>query len=166
MNQSPGVTNLLNYFDPFSELTRARRLPSTPAIRRPVALAMDAYRHGDEFRIDIDMPGVDPAAVELSVDRNILTIRAPRTESSVEGDKVVVAERPRGTFSRQLKLAESLDAGRISASYDRGVLTVTLPVAEAAKPRRVEVTVGTTPVAPVATEATTEPAEGDVAAAA
>jgi HSP20 family protein len=101
---------------------------------------MDAYRRGDQFLIHLDLPGVDPDAVELTVEQNVLTIKAERRFEPKEGDELVIAERPQGTFTRQLMLGESLDTDSLEADYDQGVLTLRIPVAEAAKPRRVEIT--------------------------
>ena len=124
--------------DPFQELDRLTR-QLTGAVTRP-AVPMDAYRKGDEFYVHFDLPGVDPDSIDLTVDRNVLTVRAER-KVSVEGDGVetLVAERPTGTFTRQLFLGETLDVDRLEASYDAGVLTLRIPVAEQAKPRRISI---------------------------
>jgi HSP20 family protein len=100
---------------------------------------MDAYRHGDKFFVHLDLPGVDPDSIDLTVEKNVLSVRAERSWRPAEGDEVVVSERPRGVFSRQLFLGDTLDTNRIEAGYDHGVLTITIPVAEQAKPRRVEI---------------------------
>jgi len=114
--------------DPFREFDRTPTLP------------IDAYRHGDTFLVDVDLPGVDPESIEVTVDHQVLSIRAERNTKPAEGDRVVAAERPRGTFSRRLRLGQALDASAIAAHYEHGVLTISVPVAEAAKPRRVEIT--------------------------
>jgi HSP20 family protein len=101
---------------------------------------MDAYRRGDQFLVHLDLPGVDPDAIELTVEQNALTIKAERRFEPEEGDELLITERPQGTFTRQLLLGESLDTDRLEADYDHGVLTLRIPVAEAAKPRRVEIT--------------------------
>jgi HSP20 family protein len=101
---------------------------------------MDAYRHEDTFVLNLDLPGVDPSSIDLTVERNALTISAERHWQPVEGDQVVASERRHGTFSRQLFLSDGLDAEKIHATYENGVLTVTIPVADRAKPRRIEVT--------------------------
>jgi HSP20 family protein len=101
---------------------------------------MDAYRRRDQFLIHLDLPGVDPDAIELTVEQNVLTIRAERRFERQEGDEPLVSERPQGTFARQLLLGESLDTDRLEADYDQGVLTLRIPVAEEAKPRRVQIT--------------------------
>jgi HSP20 family protein len=114
---------------------------------------MDAYRHGDSFLVHFDLPGVDPPSIELTVEKNVLTVRAERTSQRAEDDEVVVAERPQGTFSRQVFLGEGLDPDRIEARYDSGVLTLTIPVAEQAKPRRVEIVSSQSKAQPIDTAA-------------
>ena len=124
--------------DPFRDLDRvAQQVLGTPA--RPAAMAMDAFRSGDEFVVQFDLPGVDAASIDLTVEKNVLTVHAERRRSGEEGVEMVISERPQGTFSRQLFLGESLDTDRIEASYEEGVLILRLPVAERAKPRRVPV---------------------------
>ena len=100
---------------------------------------MDAFRRGEEFIVQFDLPGVDPQSVELTVERNVLTVKADRAFDRQEGDELLVAERPEGTFARQLFLGDTLDADNVAATYENGVLTLTIPVAERAKPRRVEI---------------------------
>ncbi|GAA0310187.1 Hsp20/alpha crystallin family protein [Kineococcus aurantiacus] len=123
--------------DPFRELDRlTQQVLGTTA--RPAVMAMDAWRTGDEFVVEFDLPGVDPASVELDVERNVLTVRAQRPVH--EGtEEMIAAERPRGVFSRQLILGDNLDTEKISAAYHAGVLTLRVPVAERAKPRRIAV---------------------------
>ncbi|MEV4730082.1 Hsp20/alpha crystallin family protein [Saccharopolyspora sp. NPDC049426] len=109
--------------------------------RAPQTMAMDAYRTGDSYVVEFDLPGIDPDSLEVSAENNTLTVRAQRPERT-GGDREIsylTAERPRGTFSRQLTLGGGLDLDNIRADYTDGVLTVTLPVAEQAKPRRIEV---------------------------
>jgi HSP20 family protein len=131
---------MLMHTDPFREFDRlAAALTGTPGTAaRPTALTMDAWREGDEVFFEFDMPGVDPKSIDLDVERNVLTIRAEREPIS-EGRAMLAAERPRGVFSRQLVLGENLDLDRIVASYEAGVLALRVPVAERAKPRRIEV---------------------------
>jgi HSP20 family protein len=105
-------------------------------------MPIDAYRNGDEFVIHFDLPGLTPDAIDLSVEKNVLTLKAERRRSEQEGAEWIVRERPHGTFSRSISLGDSLDADKLEASYADGVLTVRLPVAEKAKPRRIEVTTG------------------------
>jgi HSP20 family protein len=104
---------------------------------------MDAYRQGDEFVVEFDLPGVDPDAIELSVERNVLTVRAERRPSRRdENVEMQVSERTLGVFSRQLFLGETLDSEHIAADYAAGVLTLRIPVAERAKPRTISITHG------------------------
>jgi HSP20 family protein len=108
--------------------------------RRPSStVAMDAYRHGDEVTIDVDLPGVDPDAIDLTVERDVLTISANREWDHNEDDEVFAAERPHGTYTRRVLLGDSLDSSNLQASYDHGVLTVTLPVSEQAQPRKIAI---------------------------
>ena len=128
---------MLMRFDPFRELDR---LTSGPLGRQwSSVLAMDAYRHGDAFVVRFDVPGAAADSIDLSIEKNVLTVKASRSWTRDEGDEVIVNERHQGEFSRQLFLGEGFDADHINASYDSGVLTVTIPVAAQAKPRRVEI---------------------------
>src|SRR5436190_2085462 len=102
-------------------------------------MPMDAYRQGDAFVVHFDLPGVDPATIELTVEQNVLIVSAERNWASQDGVEVVVSERPQGQFSWQLFLGEGLDTEHIQANYDNGVLTVKVPIAEQAKPRKVEI---------------------------
>jgi HSP20 family protein len=131
---------LLRTTDPFREFDRlAGQLLGTT--NRPAVMPMDAWREGDVFRVEFDLPGVAPDTIDLDVERNVLTVRAERLARN--GDwEMLAAERPRGIFSRQLVLGDNLDLDRIEAHYDAGVLRLTIPVAERAKPRRIEVTAG------------------------
>ncbi|MDT0484816.1 Hsp20/alpha crystallin family protein [Streptomyces canus] len=127
--------------DPFREFDRlAQQVFGSTA--RPAAMAMDAYRSGDDFVVHFDLPGVDPETIELDVERNVLNVRAERRLPAPEGAEMIVAERPTGSFTRQLFLGDTLDTERIDASYDAGVLTLRIPVAEQAKPRRIQITGG------------------------
>lgn len=129
---------MLMRFDPFREMDRLSQQAFGSSARMPV-MPMDAYREGDHFVVHFDLPGVEPGSIDLTVEKNVLTVRAVRTWQPAEGDEMVVAERPRGEFSRQLFLGESLDASHLEAHYENGVLTLVIPVAEAAKPRKVEI---------------------------
>jgi HSP20 family protein len=100
---------------------------------------LDAYRIDDTFYIDIDLPGVDPASIDVTVDRKVLTVRAERKRPEQEGLRMLVAERPMGTVTRQVFLSDNLDTDRLEARYDNGVLTLSIPVLETAKPRKIEV---------------------------
>jgi len=129
--------------DPFRELDRFAQqvLGNTPGTwTRPTAMPMDAYRDGDQFVVAFDLPGVSPEAIELDVERNVLTVKAER-RPAVTGDNIEmqVAERPLGVFSRQLFLGDTLDTDHIEAGYDSGVLTLRIPIAERAKPRKITI---------------------------
>src|SRR6478735_11341274 len=129
--------------DPFRELDRlTQQLVGNNAgtWSRPTAMPMDAYRDGDRFVVAFDLPGVAPEAIELDVERNVLTVKAERRPVVGEQVEMQVAERPLGVFSRQLFLGDTLDAERISAHYDAGVLTLRIPVAPQAKPRKISIT--------------------------
>jgi HSP20 family protein len=129
--------------DPFRDLDRLTQqvFGTSGTWSRPTAMPMDAYRVGNDFVVAFDLPGVDPDAIELNVERNVLTVKAERRPLPVGEDvEMQVAERPLGVFSRQLFLGDTLDTERISAAYESGVLTLRIPVAEQAKPRRIEIT--------------------------
>ena len=124
--------------DPFRDLDRlTQQVLGTAA--RPAVMPMDAWRDGDRFIVEFDLPGVDEDSLDLDVERNVLTVHARRPEVD-PGREMVAAERPRGVFSRQLFLGENLDTDAIEASYGGGVLRLTIPVAEKAKPRRIQIT--------------------------
>ena len=124
--------------DPFRELDRfASQVFGTPA--RPAAMPIDAFRSGDTFIVEFDMPGVSAESIDLTIERNVLTVHAKRERHSAEAAELIVAERPFGTFSRQLFLGESLDTEHITAKYADGVLRLEIPVAEQAKPRKVAI---------------------------
>jgi HSP20 family protein len=128
---------MLMRFDPLREFDRV--FDQAWSQTRQAAMPMDAYRHADSFVINLDLPGVDPGSIDLTVERNVLTVSAERHWQPVEGDQVVASERRQGTFSRQLFLGEGLDGDGIHATYENGVLTVTIPVAASAKPRKIEI---------------------------
>jgi HSP20 family protein len=143
---------MLMRFDPFRELDRLSELQNRSL---PTSmLAMDAYRRGHEFVIQLDLPGADSSSIDLSVEKNVLTVRAERTAVKSEVDEVVVTERRYGSFTRQLFLGESLDTDQIKASYDNGVLTVTIPVAEKAKARQIQVDNAPSTAKPVEAQST------------
>lgn len=127
--------------DPFRELDRLTQ-QVFGSVARPAAMPMDAYRAGDDFLVHFDLPGVNPESIDLDVERNVLTVRAERRSPAPEGAEVFAAERPSGGFSRQLFLGDSLDTEHIDASYEAGVLTLRIPVAEQAKPRKIQITGG------------------------
>ncbi|MFD7407327.1 Hsp20/alpha crystallin family protein [Streptomyces sp. NPDC059866] len=126
--------------DPFREFDRLAQQVFGPT--RPAVMPMDAYRAGDDFLVHFDLPGIDPETIELDVERNVLNVRAERRSPAPEGAEMIVAERPTGSFTRQLFLGDTLDTDRIDASYEAGVLTLRIPVAEQAKPRRIQITGG------------------------
>lgn len=130
--------------DPFRELDRLTQqfFNTNGTAARPAAMPMDAYRHGDEFVVCFDLPGVDTDSIDLDVQRNVLTVTAERRGELPDAAEPQLTERPRGVFSRQLFLGDTLDGDRIAAHYDAGVLTLRIPVAEAAKPRKIEITSG------------------------
>jgi HSP20 family protein len=105
-------------------------------------MPMDAYRSGDDFIVHFDLPGVDPESIDLDVERNVLNVRAERRSPAPDGAELIAAERPTGTFTRQLFLGDTLDVDRVDASYEAGVLTLRIPVAEQAKPRKIQITGG------------------------
>ena len=127
--------------DPFREVDRLTQqmFGSVGTATRPSVMPMDAWRDGDVFVLEFDLPGIDPAAVDLDVERNVLTIKAERPTL---GDKqeVLAAERARGVFSRQLVLGDNLDLAHVEADYASGVLRLRIPVAEQAKPRKIAIT--------------------------
>ncbi len=124
--------------DPFRDFDRLTQQALGTAAR-PAVMPMDAWRDGDRFIVEFDLPGVDEKSLNLDVERNVLTVHATRPELNANRE-MVSAERPRGVFSRQLFLGETLDTDRIEANYSGGVLRLTIPVAERAKPRRIQIT--------------------------
>jgi HSP20 family protein len=133
--------------DPFRELDRITQqlFGQTGTWARPAVMPMDAYRDGEQFVVHFDLPGVDPSAVDLNVERNVLTVKAERVPHYGDDVELQVTERPRGVFSRQLFLGDTLDTDHIDATYDAGVLTLRIPIAEKAKPRKIEITGGGAP---------------------
>lgn len=126
--------------DPFRELDRLTQqvFGGNGTAARPTVMPMDAWRDGDTFQIEFDLPGVSADSIDLDVERNVVTVRAER--SGLDGQReMLAAERPRGVFSRQLVLGDNLDTERIEASYDGGVLTLRIPVVEQAKPRKISI---------------------------
>jgi HSP20 family protein len=129
--------------DPFRELDRlTQQVFGTPGTwSRPTAMPMDAYRDGEQFVVSFDLPGVSPDAIELDVERNVLTVKAERRPVGKDVE-MQVSERPLGAFSRQLFLGDTLDTDHIQAQYDAGVLTLRIPIAERAKPRKIAINAG------------------------
>lgn len=123
--------------DPFRDVDRlTRQVLGTAA--RPAVMPMDAWREGDQFIVEFDLPGVDEDSLDLDIERNVLTVHATRPDLDADRE-TVAAERPRGVFSRQLFLGDTLDSNKIEASYRGGVLRLSIPVAEKAKPRRIQI---------------------------
>jgi HSP20 family protein len=126
--------------DPFRELDRLSQqmLGTNGTLARPSVMPMDAWRDGDTFHVELDLPGVAVDSIELDVENNVISVKAERP--SRDGDmELIAAEQPRGVFSRQLIVGDNLDTERIEASYDTGVLTLEIPVAERAKPRKISI---------------------------
>ena len=126
--------------DPFRDFDRLAQqlMGAAGTTSRPAVMPMDAWREGDTFVLEFDLPGVRPETVDIDVERNVLTIKAERTASN--GDwEMLASERPTGLFSRQLVLGDNLDLDRIDAGYEGGVLRLRIPVAEKAKPRKIEI---------------------------
>jgi HSP20 family protein len=130
------VILMLMRFDPFRDVDR---LFSQALAERSPVMPMDAYRRGEDFFVHLDVPGVDPGSIELSTEQNVLTVKARRTWQRQDADEWIVAERLEGEYARQLFLGEGLDVDKTEASYHDGVLTLRIPIAERAKPRRIEI---------------------------
>ena len=129
---------MLTRFDPFRDFDRVFDRPWGPT-RQPT-MPIDAYRNGESYVVKVDLPGFDPATIDVTAERDVLSVRAERRWEPVEGDDVIAAERTHGQFFRQLFLGEGLDTDNIQASYEDGVLVLTIPLAERAKPRKIAVT--------------------------
>jgi HSP20 family protein len=128
-------------FDPFRDFDRLADDAWNKA-RMPV-LPMDAFRRTNELVLQFDLPGVDPDTIDVTIEKSILSLTAERHSARSEGDEVVINERPTGRFTRQLMLGDGLDTERVHAAYEAGVLTLTLPVAEEVRPRRIQIETGT-----------------------
>lgn len=124
--------------DPFRDLDRLTEQVFRTAAR-PTAMPMDAYQKGHDFYVHFDLPGIDPDSIDLTVEQNVLNIKVERPKAPLGDADMIVSERPTGTFSRQLFLGETLDADAIAADYRAGVLTLTIPVRESAKPRKLSI---------------------------
>jgi len=126
--------------DPFRELDRLTQQFLSPdgTLARPSAMLMDAWREDDTFHVEFDLPGINQDSIDIDVERNVVTIRAERPARASDAE-LLAAERPRGVFSRQLVLGDNLDTEHIEAGYDGGVLTLKIPIAESAKPRKIEI---------------------------
>lgn len=129
---------MLMQHDPFRDLDRiTRQVFGTAA--RPTSMPLDAWRENDEFLVELDLPGIDPDKLDIDVERNVLTIRAERLSRIPDAANLVAAERSSGLFSRQLVLGDSLDTDHVDADYTAGVLRLRIPIAERAKPRKIEI---------------------------
>ncbi|TFV87090.1 Hsp20/alpha crystallin family protein [Blastococcus sp. CT_GayMR20] len=132
-------------FEPFGDPFRGLdRLTSqlVSGRRTPMGMPMDVWQGDDGYHVALDLPGIDPGSVEITCERNVLTIRAERGAEYEEGHNVLLAERPQGTFTRQLQVGDALDTTKVAATYNNGVLKLTIPMAESAQPRRIEVQTG------------------------
>ena len=130
---------VLTTFDPFVQFERqsnrlAQRTPGSVA-----GMPMDAVRRDGEIALRFDLPGVDPASIDVTVDRGVLTVTAKREQEYAEGDKLFIRERISGTFTRRVRLSDDLDSAAVEASFNDGVLSVRIPVAEKAQPRKIEI---------------------------
>ncbi|MEL4317486.1 Hsp20/alpha crystallin family protein [Leifsonia sp. YIM 134122] len=130
---------MLLQHDPFRELDRlTQQVFGTSA--RPTSMPLDAWRDGDDFVVELDLPGIDQDKLDIDVERNVLTIRAERFSHMPDAANAVAAERSWGVFSRQLVLGDALDTGKVDADYQAGVLRLRIPIAEQAKPRKISIT--------------------------
>jgi len=130
---------MLMRFDPFRGLDRLAEELTGAAARAPRTFPMDAYRRDDAVVLLFDLPGVDPQSIDLTVDQHVLTVRAERQPETAEDEEVLAAERPQGTFVRRVFLGDTLDTDRINAEYHNGVLKLSIPLSERARPRKIEV---------------------------
>ncbi len=146
---------MLMRFDPFRDVDRLTEQAMGALRGRDSFMPLEAYRQGDRFVAHLDLPGVSPDDVDVTVEKNVLSVTAQRSWDRGSDSEVIIDERPQGKFSRQLFLNDGLDAESISASYDSGVLTLTIPVAERAKPRRVAVSTSPPAAEAITTAATT-----------
>src|SRR4051794_10349630 len=145
---------MLTAYDPFAASNAAFRMldqltgrTGAGTARALSGMPMDAYRIGDNFVAHFDLPGVDPGSIDVSVEGNQLTVTAERSVPQLENAEWTIAERPYGSYTRQLVLGRSLDTDRLEASYHDGVLTLSIPVAEKARARKIEVTRADAPAA-------------------
>ena len=132
---------LLRTTDPFRDFDRFTSQllgAGWGTTNRPAVMPMDAWRQGDQFVLEFDLPGVSPESIDIDVERNVLTVRAERVAGNGDWQRLA-SERTHGQFSRQLVLGDNLDLERIDAKYDNGVLRLLVPVAEKAKPRKIQV---------------------------
>ncbi len=124
--------------DPFRDIDRlAETFFGSPS--RPAVMHVDAEREGDWFNVYFDLPGVDPDSIDVTVERNVLEVKAQRQRQAKDGVETVISERPMGVFSRQLFLGDTLDTDKLEATYDNGVLMLRIPVSDSAKPRKISI---------------------------
>ena len=154
---------VLTTFDPFAQFDRQfNRQFSRLAQRGGAAMPMDGVRRDGEIALRFDLPGADPASIDVTVDRGVLTVTAKRDEEYAENDKLFIRERVTGTFTRRVHLSDDLDTSAVEASYHDGVLSVRIPVAEKAQPRKIEIQRGQPgPVTPAVAAETAETTEGE-----
>ena len=129
---------MLLQHDPFRELDRLTQ-QVFGTVARPTGMPLDAWRDGDDFVVELDLPGIDPGKLDIDVERNVLTIRAERLSHVPDAANAVATERPWGVFSRQLVLGDAVDTEKVNADYTAGVLRLTIPIAERAKPRKINI---------------------------
>jgi HSP20 family protein len=137
------VAMLMRTQDPFRELDRLTQqvFGTSGTLARPSVIPIDAWRDVDTFVVELDLPGVDPSSIDVDVERNVVTVKAERPVRATDAE-MIAAERPRGVFSRQLVLGDNLDTTHVAADYNGGVLTLRIPVAEQAKPRKIAINTG------------------------
>lgn len=134
---------MLLQHDPFRDLDRlTQQIFGT--VTKPTSMPLDAWREGDDFVVELDLPGIDTEKLDIDVERNVLTIRAERLSHVPDAANAVAAERSWGVFSRQLVLGDSLDTEKVDADYTAGVLRLRIPIAEKAKPRKIAISSGDT----------------------
>ena len=156
---------MLLRFDPFRELDRLSE-EALGGRQRSTSVPLDAYRDGERFFVRVDLPGVDPASIDLTVEKNVLTLRAERPFTGTDGQEWVLAERAHGTFTRQLFLGDTLDSAAMTARYEHGVLALEIPVAERAKPRKIQVAVAdSSPTSLSSTDTTASSGDKELAGA-
>jgi HSP20 family protein len=148
--------------DPFQLFDRLAREVFPFSFTQPLGITsgwmpMDAVRRDGYIELAFDLPGIDPSSVDLTVERNLLTVKAERRYQPADGDQVLISERPQGSFTRQVALSEAVDLDKIEARYENGVLLVTVPVSEAAKPHRIQIKAGDATKAIPAGEPVSEP---------
>jgi HSP20 family protein len=130
------------FFRDFDRLTQQLLGNATGTAAHPAVMPMDAWRDGDQFVVELDLPGIEPDSLDINVEHDVLTVRAERTAVAQDGRQWLASERPYGVFSRRIMLGTSVDTDNITADYTDGVLRLTIPVAEHAKPRKIAIAAG------------------------